>query len=67
MCQSLLFNKVAGLRPAILLKKQALAQVLSCEFCEISTNTFYYKTPLVAASKIRIIKNQSRKSHTLIF
>ena len=22
----------------------------SCEFCEISKNTFFYKTPLVAAS-----------------
>ena len=25
-------------------------QVFSCEFCEISKNTFCYKTPLVAAS-----------------
>ena len=33
MCQNLYFNKVAGLR-------QALAQVFSCEFCEISKNTF---------------------------
>ena len=40
MCQSLFFNKVAGLRPATLLKKEALAQVFSCEFCEISKNTF---------------------------
>ena len=29
MCQSLFFNKVAG-----------LAKVFSCEFCEISKNTF---------------------------
>ena len=27
------------------------AQVLSCEFCEISKNTFFHRTPLVAASK----------------
>ena len=27
MCQSLFFNKVAGLRPATLLKKKTLAQV----------------------------------------
>ena len=26
------------------------AQVLSCEFCEISKNTFLHRTPLVAAS-----------------
>ena len=30
-------------------KKETLAQVFSCEFCEISKNTFYYRTPLVAA------------------
>ena len=47
LCQSLFFNKVAGLRPATLLKKKlwhtcnfikkdTLAQVFSCEFCEIS-------------------------------
>ena len=41
--QSLLFNKGAGLRP--------LAEVFSCEFCEISKNTFCYRTPPVAASK----------------
>ena len=32
------------------IKKETLAQVFSCEFCEISKNTFYYRTPLVAAS-----------------
>ena len=41
MCQSLFFNKVADLRSATLLKKKrTLTQVLSCEFCEISKNTF---------------------------
>ena len=49
-CQSSLFNKVAGLSPETLFKKETLAQVFSCEFCEISTNTFSYRTPLVAAS-----------------
>ena len=34
--------------PATLLKKETLAQVFSCEFCEISKNTFYYRTPLVS-------------------
>ena len=28
------------------------AQVFSCEFCEISKNAFFYRTPLVAASDI---------------
>ena len=32
------------------IKKETLAQVFSCEFCEISKNTFLYRTPLVAAS-----------------
>ena len=32
------------------IKKETLAQVFSCGFCEISKNTFYYKTPLVASS-----------------
>ena len=32
------------------IKKEALAQVFSCEFWEISKNTFYHRTPPVAAS-----------------
>ena len=30
--------------------KEALLQLLSCEFCKISKNTFYCRTPPVAAS-----------------
>ena len=56
LCQSLFFTKVAGPRPATLLKKrlwhrcfpvvcnfiekEALAMVFSYEFCEISKSTF---------------------------
>ena len=40
LCQSLFSNKVAGLRPAILFKK-ALAQVISCEFCEMFKNNVF--------------------------
>ena len=36
------------------IKKETLAQVFSCEFCEIYKNTFYYRTPLVAASGVLI-------------
>ena len=36
LCQSFLFNKIASLRPATLLKKRLWAQVFSGEFCEIS-------------------------------
>ena len=32
------------------IKKETLAQVSSCEFCEISKNNFSHRTPLVAAS-----------------
>ena len=32
------------------IKKETLAQVFSCEFCQISKDTFSYRTPLVAAS-----------------
>ena len=35
------------------IKKETLAQVFSCEFCEISKNTFFYRTPPVAASQWR--------------
>ena len=38
----------------IFIKKETLAQVFSCEFYEIYKNTFYYGTPLVAASGILI-------------
>ena len=43
LCQSLFaFNFI---------KKETLAQVFSCEFCEISKNSFFYRAPLVAASR----------------
>ena len=35
-------------------EKETLRQVFSCEFCEIYNNTFYYRTPLVAASGVLI-------------
>ena len=40
LCQSLSFNKVAGLSSATFLKKR-LAQVFSCEFYEIFKNNFF--------------------------
>ena len=52
LCQSLFFNKVAGLRPQTcnFIEKETLAQVSSCEFCEISRNNFSYRTSPVATS-----------------
>ena len=47
------------------IKKGALVQVFSCEFCKISQNTFSYRTPLVAASedfpKILAVTTQKMK------
>ena len=43
LCQSLFLS-------LNFIKKETLAQVFSCEFSEISKNTFFYRTPLVAAS-----------------
>ena len=33
-------------------KKETLAQMLSCDFCKIFKNTFFYRTPPVAAFNI---------------
>ena len=43
------FNKVAGL--------MSLALVSSFEFCEIFKKTYFYRTPLVAASENGVLKN----------
>ena len=48
-CARVSFNEVASLRPATSLK-ETLAQVFSCEFFQISKNTYLHRTPLVAAS-----------------
>ena len=40
LCQSLCFNKTAGLA-CNFIKIETLAQVFSCEFCEVSKNTFF--------------------------
>ena len=34
----------------LFIKKETLAQVFSCQFCEISKNIFSYRRPLLAAS-----------------
>ena len=49
LCQSLFLIKVAGLS-CNFIKKETVAQVFSCEFCEFYKNTFYVRTPLVVAS-----------------
>ena len=49
--QNLFFNK--GPKACNFVKKGTLAHVFSCEFCEIFKNTFFHRTPLVAASDIQ--------------
>ena len=50
-CQGLLFNKVSG-RASNFVKKETLAQVFSCEFYEISKNTFFTEHLRTTASVI---------------
>ena len=38
--------------PCNFIKKETLTQVFSCEFCEISKNTFFHRTTPVAASEL---------------
>ena len=40
LCQSLIFNKVASLWPATLLKKETLVQVFSVNFVKFSRTPF---------------------------
>ena len=49
LCQSLFFNKVAGLA-CNFTKKETPAQLFSCEFCDISKNTFFTEHPWRTAS-----------------
>ena len=51
LCQSLFFNKVAGLRPATSLKKRLWHRFFPVDFCKIYNNNFSYRTPTVAASR----------------
>ena len=48
MCQSHLRRAQA----CNFIKKETLAQVFSCQFCENFKNTFFCRTPPVAASEI---------------
>ena len=51
-CQILFFNKVAGLRPATLLKKRHWHKCFPVNFEEIFWSIFFYRTPPMAASVI---------------
>ena len=38
------------------IKKDTLAQVFSCEFCEFLSTPFFYGTPLLATSELHKIR-----------
>ena len=61
LCQSLFFNKVSDFKPTTLLKKVTLAQVFSCELCEISKNTFFDRIPRVVAFKFQALSFRKPK------
>ena len=41
LCQSLIFNKAADLRPATLFLKKSPTRVFSCQFKDIIENAFF--------------------------
>ena len=53
LCQSLCFNKVAGLRPALLLKKRIWHRPFPVNFVKFLETPFLNRTPPVAASGTR--------------
>ena len=57
LCQSLFFNEVAG-GACNFIKKEILAPVFSCEFCEIPKNTFFTEHVLVTASEYCLLHCQ---------
>ena len=51
------FTKFTGIPQACnFIKKEALAHGFSCEFCEISKSTFFYRTLLLAAFNYKRFK-----------
>ena len=50
VCQSLVFNKLAGLRSATLLKKTLWHRCFPVNFVKFLRTTFFHRTPLVTAS-----------------
>ena len=47
------------------IKKETLAEVFSCEFCEISKSTFLHRTPLVTASVLDLLISYKARCSSL--
>ena len=65
LCHSLCFNKVVGLL-ATSFKKILWRRCFLVNFCEISKNTFFYRTPMVAASVFRRNTKHKKDENTRI-
>ena len=68
-CGSVSFLKKLQASGLQLIEKMSQAQVFSCEFCEISINTFLHKTPLMAASALVIrflVREEASKALKLL-
>ena len=52
LCQSLFYNKVAGLRPATLLQKRFLQRSFPVNFAKFLRTTFFTKHLLATASVV---------------
>ena len=69
LCQSLLFNKVAGLRPSNLLT-EALGQVFSGEFCEILKSKFFIEHLWMTVSSLtnqKVVRNSYPEKYRKLF
>ena len=57
-----LFDKVAGLQ---FFQKETPTQVFSCEYCEIFKDSFFNRTPLIAASGFltKPAENKGEENH----
>ena len=53
LCWSLLFNKVASQKPPALLKNRIQHRYFPVKFVKTFKKTYFYITPLVAASDLR--------------
>ena len=70
LCQSLLFNKVSGVSLQLYFKKETLAQVLYCEFCEIFKKAIFTEHFWKTASASRfpaVIWNEIKFDYSMIF
>ena len=53
-CATVSFSIKLQISAGNFIKKETLTRVFSCEFCEFFKNTFFRRTPTVAASEKRI-------------